>query len=89
MRISESVAPDVLSVLIGVNDFWHSLTDYKGTVVTYENDLRQLLDRTLNKFPDLKLIVGEPFAVKGGSAINDRWFPDFPKYQKDGDDLFQ
>jgi lysophospholipase L1-like esterase len=74
--------PDVLSILIGVNDFWHSLNDYKGTVEVYEADFRQLLDRTLKSMPNLKLIIGEPFAVKGGSAINDRWFPGFPKYQK-------
>lgn len=74
--------PDVLSILIGVNDFWHSLRDYKGTVEVFEKDLRNLLDRTLNEFPDMKLIIGEPFAVEGGSAINEKWYPDFPKYQK-------
>ena len=74
--------PDVLSILIGVNDFWHSLRDYKGTVEVYEADFRQLLDRTLKSMPNLKLIIGEPFAVKGGTAIDERWFPDFPKYQK-------
>lgn len=74
--------PDVLSILIGVNDFWHSLNDYKGTVAVYEADFRKLLERTLKKFPDIKLIIGEPFVVSGGTAIDDRWFPDFPKYQQ-------
>ena len=74
--------PDVLSILIGVNDFWHSLRDYNGTVTTYENDFRALLKNTTSIFPDLKLIIGEPFAVKGGSAINEQWFPEFPEYQK-------
>jgi lysophospholipase L1-like esterase len=73
--------PDVLSILIGVNDFWHSLRDYKGTVQIYEADFRKLLDRTFASYPDLKLIIGEPFAVKGGSAITETWFPDFPEYQ--------
>ena len=75
--------PDVLSILIGVNDFWHKLNNrYDGTVQVYEDDLRKLLDRTLNQYPDLQIIIGEPFAVKGGRAINDGWYPDFPKYQK-------
>lgn len=74
--------PDVLSILIGVNDFWHTLNNYNGTVEVYETDLRKLLDRTLKAFPDLKLIIGEPFAVKGGTAIDDRWYPEFPKYQQ-------
>src|SRR6187402_1739887 len=39
--------PDVLSILIGVNDFWHTLTGgYKGTIKTYQDDLIALLDRT-------------------------------------------
>jgi lysophospholipase L1-like esterase len=73
--------PDVLSILIGVNDFWHSLNSYKGTVEVYEADFRKLLERTLTALPKVKLIIGEPFAVKGGTAINNRWFPDFPEYQ--------
>jgi lysophospholipase L1-like esterase len=73
--------PDVLSILIGVNDFWHSLKDYKGTVEVYYADFRKLLDRTLSKFPNIKLIIGEPFAISGGTAIDDKWFPDFPEYQ--------
>ncbi len=78
-----NLKPDVLSILIGVNDFWHTLTlGYKGTVQTYESDFRKLLDRTLKSLPDVKLIIGEPYAIKGGSAINDKWFPDFLGYQK-------
>ena len=74
--------PDVLSVLIGVNDFWHTLTNnYKGTAVSFETDLTALLNRTKESFPDLKLILAEPFAVKGGSAISDKWYPEFTKYQ--------
>jgi len=74
--------PDVLSILIGVNDFWHSLGDYDGTVENYEHDFRKLLDETKSAFPDVKLIIGEPFAVKGGTAIDEKWYPDFPAYQK-------
>lgn len=75
--------PDVLSILIGVNDFWHTLTNnYKGTAETYEQDLRALLNLTKQSLPDLKLIIGEPFAVAGGSAINDaEWYPKFNRYR--------
>ena len=74
--------PDILSILIGVNDFWHTLTQqYEGTAKTYESDLRSLLDRTIKSHPGVKLILGEPFAVKGGTAINEKWEKDFPAYQ--------
>jgi len=77
------IRPDVLSLLIGVNDFWHTLThSYKGTVKTYADDLRNLLDRTLKEVPDLKLVMCQPFVVKGGSAIEEEdWFPAFMAYQ--------
>jgi len=66
--------PDVLSILIGVNDFWHTLSGgYTGTVETYETDFRQLLERTKKALPEVKLIIGEPFAIVGGSAIGKRW----------------
>ncbi len=75
--------PDILSILIGVNDFWHTLTgNYKGTVKTYNEDLRALLDRTRSAMPSVKLIIGEPFAVAGGTAITSQWDKDFPDYQK-------
>jgi len=74
--------PDVLSLLIGVNDFWHTLNNYKGTVDTFQKDLINLLDRTKKSMPNVVMIIGEPFAVQGGTAIDDRWFPEFPKYQQ-------
>jgi lysophospholipase L1-like esterase len=75
--------PDVLSILIGVNDFWHTLSGgYEGTAKTYNEDFRALLDRTKNALPDVKLIIGEPFAVAGGTAITSQWDKDFPDYQK-------
>ena len=77
-----NLKPDVLSILIGVNDFWHKLNgQYSGTVEVYEKDLRALLERTRKALPNVKIIIGEPFAVKGGTAINERWYPEFPDYQ--------
>ncbi len=74
--------PNVLSILIGVNDFWHKLNGkYEGTVKIYEDDFSALLDRTLQKLPGVKLIIGEPFAVPGVKAVDDKWFPAFYDYQ--------
>ena len=75
--------PQVLSILIGVNDFWHTLSSgYEGTPKIFDQDLRQLLQRTFESIPDLKLILGEPFAVKGGRAITEAWKDKFPPYQE-------
>ena len=75
--------PQVLSILIGVNDFWHTLSsDYQGTPETFDKDLRALLSRTKDTLPNIKIILGEPFAVNGGSAITSEWVNGFPPYQQ-------
>ena len=81
--------PDVLSIHIGVNDFWHTLThDYKGTVETYEKDFLKLLERTQTNFPKIKFIIGEPFVVLGGTSIDtEAWIPTFRAYQKAAADI--
>jgi lysophospholipase L1-like esterase len=74
--------PDVLSILIGVNDFWHKLNGtYAGTVKIYKDDFSALLERTLEKFPNVQLVIGEPFAVTGVKAVDDKWYPAFNDYR--------
>lgn len=76
-----SLKPDVLSILVGINDYWHTLSHgYKGTVDTYRKDYRGLLQRTKDKLPDVKLVIGEPFAIIG-TAVNQTWFPVLSEYQ--------
>ena len=66
--------PDVVSILIGVNDFWHTIAGaYQGNVDIYEVDYRALLQRTKKELPNARLIIGEPFGVEGGTAINEEW----------------
>ena len=72
-----ALAPDVLSILIGVNDFWHKLNGgYTGTVEDYENQYATLLQETRRALPHVRLIVLEPFVLRCG-AVDDRWFPEF------------
>jgi lysophospholipase L1-like esterase len=69
--------PDVLSILIGVNDFWHKLGNgYTGTVQDYEDQYSALLAQTRRTLPHVRLIVLEPFVLRCG-AVDDRWFPEF------------
>lgn len=76
------IKPDLLSILIGVNDIWHKLDgNYDGTVEVYRKDYIALLERTKEALPDVKLIICEPFAVKGVRAVDDTWYPEFYDYQ--------
>ena len=73
--------PEILSILIGVNDIWHGLNgSYDGTVEIYENDYRALLQRTRKALPKIQLVICEPFVLRCG-AVNDRWFPEFDHYR--------
>jgi lysophospholipase L1-like esterase len=76
-----ALKPDVVSILIGVNDIWHKLDGrYDGTIEIYERDYRALLERTRKALPGVKLVVCEPFVLRCG-AVNDKWFPDFDGYR--------
>jgi lysophospholipase L1-like esterase len=76
-----ALRPDVLSVLIGVNDLWHKLNGkYAGTLEIYERDYRMLLERTKKALPHVKLVLCEPFVLRCG-AVSDKWFPEFNQYR--------
>lgn len=71
------IKPDVLSILIGVNDIWHKLNGrYPGTVADYEKGFHDLLIKTQAALPKTKIVICEPFALKCG-AVGDNWFPEF------------
>lgn len=74
--------PDVLSILIGVNDYWHKRNDrYDGTVKIYEDDYRALLSQTKDHLPSIKLIICEPFAVVNTSAVDESWVEPMKEYR--------
>lgn len=75
--------PTILSILIGVNDYWHFRNDrYDGTPEIYENDYRELLKRTRKALPDIKLIICQPFILTGTSAVDESWVEPFRAYQE-------
>lgn len=74
------IKPDVLSILIGVNDIWHMLNGkYDGTLEKYEKDYTALIQRTKAALPEVKLVICEPFVLRCG-AVDDKWFPKFDGY---------
>ncbi|WP_116126815.1 SGNH/GDSL hydrolase family protein [Lewinella sp. IMCC34183] len=78
-----ALKPQVVSILIGVNDFWHKLNgNYDGTLEVYRTDYRKLLTRTREALPDVKFIIAEPFIIPGGSSVQDaKWRTEFPGYR--------
>lgn len=72
-----ALRPDVLSILIGVNDYWaRSKHGYTGTPRDYEEGYDALLARTRAALPQVRLVILEPFVLRFG-AVDASWFPEF------------
>ncbi len=74
--------PNLLSILIGVNDYWHFRDGhYDGTVEIYENDLRKLIQRTIKEFPSVNLVICEPYYVLNTSVVDESWVAPMKEFQ--------
>lgn len=77
-----ALKPTVLSILIGVNDFNAAFAKTgKPDPEKYNKQYRDLLDRTLTSLPDIRFVIGEPYAIKSVREKIDRWHPEFKIYR--------
>jgi lysophospholipase L1-like esterase len=77
-----NLQPDIISILIGVNDFWHMKKNgYTGTLETYSTDYQKLILQTKNALPKVKIVILEPFIIQGGTALDDTWESGFAPYR--------
>lgn len=71
-----NLKPDVLSILIGVNDVWHSLLSNNGVEIDrYEKVYRAIIEDTRRFLPDVKIILCEPFFLDGAATADSEEFP--------------
>ena len=62
-----ALKPAVLSILIGVNDLWHTFAfgnKYKATVEDYERGYRELIQRSQKEIPGVAIVICEPFTTR-------------------------
>ena len=62
-----NLKPDILSIMIGINDLWHTLAfgkKYKGTVKDYETGFRTLIEETQKALPKVQIVICEPFELR-------------------------
>lgn len=58
------LVPDVLNILVGVNDLWYGMSWTSDQVLEhFENTYRELLQLTRERLPGAALILGEPFLL--------------------------
>ena len=67
-----NLAPDYLSILIGVNDVWHELGSRHNGVDAekFEMIYDLLLSEVRQSLPQVKLMVLEPFVLQGGATVD-------------------
>lgn len=73
------LVPDVLSVLIGINDTYHALDGGAATSLQhYDQVYRQLLKQAQEANPSIRLVLCEPFALRCGQ-VTECWFPELDR----------
>ena len=68
-----NLKPDIVSILIGVNDMWHEILTGNGVdAEEFEDVYDLLLSLTERKNPGTKFVLMEPFLLHG-HATNEHW----------------
>lgn len=71
-----NLKPDMMSILIGVNDVWHELNDKNGVAAPkFETIYSMLIEEVKEALPDIKIFILEPFVLKGSGT--ERYFDKF------------
>ena len=64
-----NLQPDVMSILIGVNDVWHEFGNQNGVDADkFFKVYCMLIEEVKEELPDIKIIILEPFVLKGSGT---------------------
>ena len=67
-----NLKPDMLSVLIGINDIWHEIGWNNGVdIIRWEKIYRMIIEDTLKVLTNIKIVIMEPFVLKGTATEAD------------------
>ncbi len=64
-----NLAPDYVSILIGVNDVWHEFGGHNGVDADkFEKIYCMLIEEIKEALPNVKIMIMEPFCLKGSGT---------------------
>lgn len=64
-----NIEPDVISVLIGINDIWHEISNKNGVdIVRFEKVYRMFIEDTKKVLPGVKFMLLQPFVLEGSAT---------------------
>ena len=68
-----NLKPDLLSILVGVNDTWHERSSRNGVdPAKYERVYRALLQEVKEALPEITFVLCEPFVLQCG-VVTEEW----------------
>lgn len=68
-----NLKPDIMSILIGVNDVWHEINHQNGVdAEKFFKIYDMLIEEIKKELPDIKIMILEPFVLKA-SATEENW----------------
>ena len=68
-----NLKPDILSILIGVNDVWHEFGNQNGVdAEKYFKIYSMLIEEIREALPDIQILILEPFVLKA-SGTQEHW----------------
>lgn len=77
-----ALKPDILNILVGVNDYWHKRgKNNNQSLQEYSDSYERLIDITKQRLPKTHIVVCEPFILSNTSVVNDSWLEPFSKYR--------
>ncbi len=79
------VKPDVMSLLVGVNDIWHGMDWNNGTgLKRFEKMFNILIEELVEELPDTKFIILGAFVLEGSATVNRPGQPDRYRLFREG-----
>ena len=67
-----NLQPDLISILIGINDIWHEIANENGVDINrFEKIYRAIIEDTKKALPGVKMILCEPFVLEGLATVEE------------------
>lgn len=76
-----NLKPDVVSILVGINDIWHEIAEENGVnIERFETIYRMIIEDLKNALPGVVIVLCEPFVLPGFATKSDEQNPE--RYEK-------
>ena len=80
-----NLKPDIVSILIGVNDIWSDVADDMGSSPEkFERVYRWIVQEIQETLPQTKILLLGPYVLEGKGTCNNEEFPHRWEFMRDG-----